>query len=62
MPGHNTDGMVVKLPAARVSELVASGSGAPVAPAGKVFKEGVEIAASEDWRPYLEEALDFAGS
>jgi hypothetical protein len=61
MPGHESDGMVVKLPAARVTELLASGKGVPVAPAGKVFKEWVEIAASEDWGPYLDEALDFAG-
>ena len=61
MPGHESDGMVVKLPAERVSELLSSGSGAPVAPAGKVCKEWVEIAVSEDWGPYLEEALNFAG-
>ena len=53
--------MVVKLPAERVAQLLASGNGEPVAPAGKVFKEWVEIAATEDWGPYLEEALDFAG-
>ena len=34
MPGHESDGMVVKLPAERVSELLSSGIGAPVAPAG----------------------------
>ncbi len=61
MPGHESDGMVIKLPAERVSQLIASGVGAEVAPAGKVFKEWVEIAATEDWRPYLEEGLDFAG-
>ena len=61
MPGHESEGMVVKLPAARVTELLASGKGAPVAPAGKVFKEWVEIAATEDWGAYLDEALEFAG-
>ena len=61
MPGHESDGMVVKLPAARVVEILESGSGRPVAPAGKVFKEWVEITAAEEWRPYLDEALDFAG-
>jgi hypothetical protein len=60
MPGHNSDGMVVKLPAQRVTELVESGRGKPLAPAGKVFKEWVEIAASEEWGPYLDEALAFA--
>ena len=60
MPGHESDGMVVKLPAPRVAELLESRRGRPVAPAGKVFKEWVEIDAAEDWGPYLEEALDFA--
>ena len=62
MPGHESDGMVVKLPAQRVTELVESGRGRPVAPAGKTFKEWVEIVATEDWGPYLDEALAFAGS
>ena len=61
MPGHESDGMVVKLPAQRVTELVEAGTGRPVAPAGKVFKEWVEINASEEWGSFLEEALDFAG-
>lgn len=61
MPGHRSDGMVVKLPAPRVAELVETGRGEPVAPAGKVFKEWVEIAVTEEWGPYLAEALDFAG-
>lgn len=60
MPGHKSDGMVVKLPAERVAELVESGRGRPVAPAGKTFKEWVEIAATERWEPYLDEALAFA--
>ena len=29
--------------------------------AGKVFKEWVAINATEDWGPYLDEALEFAG-
>ncbi len=62
MPGHESDGMVVKLPAQRVTELLEAGRGRPVAPAGKVFKEWVEINASEEWGPFLEEALEFAGS
>lgn len=60
MPGHGSDGMVLKLPAARVTELVDEGRGTPVAPAGKTFKEWVEISADEDWGPYLDEALAFA--
>ena len=61
MPGHDSDGMVIKLPARRVAELLESGRGLPVAPAGKVFKERVEIPAAENWGPYLEEALELAG-
>ena len=60
MPGHESDGMVVKLPVERVTELVDSGLGVPVAPAGRTFKEWVEVSAEEDWGPYLEEALAFA--
>lgn len=61
MPGHESDGMVVKLPAKRVVEILESGRGRAVAPAGRIFKEWVEIGAAEEWGPYLEEALDFAG-
>lgn len=51
MPRLESDRMVIELPAVRVSHLFASGVGAPVAPAGKVFRERVEIAATEDWWP-----------
>lgn len=36
-------GLVVKLPRARVQELIEDGVGQPFAPAGKVFKEWVSI-------------------
>jgi hypothetical protein len=62
MPGHKTDGMVIKLPADRVTELIDSGAGSPVAPAGRIFKEWIEIASTEDWSVYLDEALEFAGT
>jgi hypothetical protein len=54
--------LIVKLPRARVAELVESGAGAPFAPAGKVFREWVSIAAidQELWRTLLDEAVDFA--
>ena len=61
MPGHDSDGTVVKLPATRVAELVESGAGKPVAPAGRTFKEWVEASTSEEWGPYLDEALGVAG-
>jgi hypothetical protein len=62
MPGHESDGMVVKLPADRVAELIGSGRGTKVAPAGRTFKEWVEVSPAEDCGPYLEEALQFATS
>ena len=57
-----TDGMVIKLPADRVTGLIDSGVGSPVAPAGRTFKEWIEIASTEDWSVYLDEALEFAGT
>jgi hypothetical protein len=62
MPGHKTAGIVIKLPADRVTELIDSGAGSPVAPAGRTFKEWIEISSTEDWSVYLEEALEFAGT
>ena len=54
--------LVVKLPRERVAELVASGNGAPSAPAGKVFREWVSIPTVDRrlWRSLLAEAVDFA--
>lgn len=51
---HRTGDLVVKLPAARVAELIESGQGTPFAPAKRVFKEWVRI---EDRQPELWEAL-----
>jgi hypothetical protein len=36
-------GLVVKLPRARVEELIATGVGRPFAPAGRVFKEWLSV-------------------
>lgn len=56
------DSLVVKLPAERVHELVADGTGDAFAPAGRVFREWVSIRAAdrELWRALLAEAVDFA--
>jgi hypothetical protein len=54
--------LVVKLPRARVLELVETGTGEPFAPAGKVFREWVSIPAADRmlWQALLGEAVDFA--
>ncbi len=54
-------GMVVKLPEARVEELVASGLGQPFAPAGKTFREWVCIPRidRELWSALLREGVEF---
>jgi hypothetical protein len=56
-------GLVVKLPAERVSELVESGEGRPFAPAGRVFKEWVAIPTRDraQWGSLLREGIAFVG-
>lgn len=56
-----TGDLVVKLPAARVTELVASGEGSEFAPAGKVFREWVAIGGDDEqrWADLLTESLAF---
>lgn len=56
--------LVVKLPASRVSALIAAGAGAPFgAGRGRPMKEWVAIGAvdPEAWRALAEEALAFVG-
>jgi len=65
MPHHKGPGIVVKLPRARVDELIEAGEGAAFAPAGKVFREWVLVETHDDarWQQLLREACDFvAGS
>jgi hypothetical protein len=54
-------GLVVKLPKARVAELIEQGVGQPFAPAGKVFKEWVSIPERNRrrWRSLLREGIAF---
>ena len=61
---RSTGDLIVKLPAARVSELVGSGHGIPFAPNGKVFREWVALPVLDkvDWATLLAEAQGFVGS
>jgi hypothetical protein len=56
-----TGALVVKLPAARVDELIASGQAEPFAPAGRRFREwaAIDPARRALWSALLDEALTF---
>lgn len=56
--------LVVKLPAARVNELIQSGDAEPFAPSGRRFREwaSIDSGRSETWPPLLDEALEFVAS
>lgn len=58
-----TSSLVVKLPAARVDDLIDSGDGQAFAPAGRRFREWAAIGSSHTrlWPSLLQEALEFAG-
>jgi hypothetical protein len=54
--------LLMKLPAARVAELIASGDGAPFdANKGKPMKEWVLAQTRADWMALAKEAVAFAG-
>lgn len=57
----STDALVVKLPPARVGELIAAGDGRPFAPAGRTFKEWVAVVGAdrERWAALLAESQRF---
>jgi hypothetical protein len=61
-PEHGTGNLVVKLAAERVSELIATGAGIPLAPNRKVFREWVAIPVADiqEWTALLGEAKAFA--
>jgi hypothetical protein len=60
---HKSSGLVVKLPRARVDELVAAGIGQPFAPAGRVFREWVSVPDPDRtlWTALLREGIAFVG-
>jgi hypothetical protein len=57
-------GLLVKLPAARVNQLIDAGEGTRVAPSGRRFREWVAIApdAADRWPDFLGEALSFVSA
>lgn len=59
---RRTGALLVKLPAARVGEVVATGHGEPFAPAGRTFREWVALPRPDRrrWRRLLAEAKAFA--
>ncbi len=59
MPGRTFGGLVVKLPADRVSDLIAEGVGSVVAPAGRPFREWVVVDDEAMWRDLIEESIRF---
>ena len=60
---YKGSGLVVKLPKARVAELIEAGLGKPFGPAGKVFGEWVSVATPDRrrWRDLLREGIEFVG-
>lgn len=54
-------GLVIKLPEARVQQLIDEGIGQPFAPAGKVFREWVSIPQRDRglWHALLREGITF---
>ena len=63
MSHHRQEGLVVKLPAERVTELIAAGRGETFAPAGKVFSEWLAVTEVDEdrWRALLREGVAFVG-
>lgn len=61
---YKGSGLVVKLPKARVEELVAAGEGQPFGPAGRIFKEWLSVpkADPDTWRGLLREGIEFVAS
>jgi hypothetical protein len=58
---RSTGHLIVKLPARRVSELVAAGQALPFTPNGRTFREWAAFPAADpaEWRALLDEARNF---
>jgi len=57
-PGHG--GLLIKVSAARVAELIASGEGQPFSTGGnRVMREWVVASPATDWRALAAESMDF---
>ncbi|MFN3199455.1 MAG: hypothetical protein ACE366_13710 [Bradymonadia bacterium] len=63
LTGYKDAGLVVKLPKARVAELIEAGQGEPFGPGSKIFKEWVSIPEvdADLWRALLLEGVAFVG-
>ena len=61
---RSSGNLVVKLPRARVAELIEVGEGLAFAPAGKVFKEWVALPEFDEarWTELIEESMEFVDS
>jgi hypothetical protein len=61
MPEYRTGDLVVKLPWARVDELIAEETGLAFAPAKKVFREWVQVPGRDEalWTSLLIEGYEF---
>jgi hypothetical protein len=61
---RRTTALLVKLPMARVNELIQSGDAQPFAPSGRPFREwaSVDSGRSEIWSALLDEALAFVAA
>lgn len=61
-PHHSEEGLIVKLPAARVAELIEERVAESFAPASRVFREWAHVrdAGPEVWQSLIDEAVAFA--
>ncbi len=60
---YKGSGLVVKLPEARVAQLIGEGKGKPFAPAKRVFREWLSVPRPDrrQWRALLAEGVAFVG-